>query len=74
MIKLTPAEYVIYRFGGVRKSARALEVAPSTVCAWKREDQYGVSGLIPTHMQRRILKRAKQLKLDINTHDIIYGR
>jgi len=74
MGKLTPAEYVIYRFGGVRKTARALGYSAPAICSWKREDQYGVKGLIPTHAQRSVLKKAKTLKLDINTHDIIYGR
>lgn len=67
-MQLSPTEYVIYRFGGVRATARALEMGPSSVSKWKKKKH------IPASKIPRILEKAKELQLDIRANDLIYGR
>ena len=47
-MKRTPAETVIYKFGGVVKASRALGVGHSVVSMWKQK------GLIPAKHQDRV--------------------
>lgn len=45
---MTPAEVVIDVFGGIRATARVLDVEPSTVCRWTWERRRGgTGGLVP---------------------------
>ena len=72
---LTPAEYVIHQFGGVRKAARAIGRAPSSVSKWqKHEGPYTEPGAIPTHIHKKILLTAAKLNIDIKPEDLILGR
>lgn len=50
---MTPAEVVIDVFGGVRATAKAAELAPSTVCRWMQpRKRGGTGGLVPqAHFQ-----------------------
>lgn len=74
-MKLTPADFVIQKFGGVRATARALKKSPSSVCKWRtRVTKKGIKGSIPNTAQAIILKRAKQLKVNIKAADLIGGR
>lgn len=66
---MTPAQYVIYVFGGVRKTARALHRDPAGVTRWKKS-----SGNVPNLAQRQILDVAEKMGLDITPNDLIYGR
>ncbi len=66
--ELTPAEFVIYRFGGVGKLARALNLHRSTISKWK-----GMEG-IPSPWLRPILEKAKSTGMDITANDLIMGR
>lgn len=65
---LTPAQFVIKRFSGIRPLARAINRQPSTVHSWK------VRGTIPTDMQALILTIAIKQKLDIKPQDLVVGR
>lgn len=71
---LSPAEYVIREFGGVRKTARAIGRAPSSVCLWtKPKEQKGRGGLIPVGCQKKILEVARAWGLDITPEDLVLG-
>ena len=67
MPKLTPAEYVIEVFGGVRATARAIGYDPSSVSRWKR------TGKIPSASQPRLLDAAKKSGLKLSPHALILG-
>lgn len=72
---LTPAEFVIYRFGGVHATARAIGRTPASVCKWQKPRKWkGSKGYIPVEAQKRILKVASDLQLDITLEDLHYGR
>ena len=71
---LSPAEYVIHVFGGVRATARAVEKYPSTICKWKRAKPHGSGGNVPSAAQRIILELAKGNRLDITPDDLAWGR
>jgi hypothetical protein len=73
-MQLTPAEYVIYAFGGVRATARAIGRAPASVCKWQKDRHNGLRGIIPHDIHRKILEVAKQKNKDITPNDLIYGR
>lgn len=64
---MTPAQYVIYVFKGVRATARAVGRTPSSVSKWQK-------ARIPSAAHRRILDIAKEKDLDIQPQDLIYGR
>lgn len=68
MIQMSPAEYVIQVFGGVRATGRAIGRDATSVFLWKG------NGRIPTANLRKILKVAKLKKLDITAEDLILGR
>lgn len=69
-LKLTPAEYVIKTFGGVRATARAIEYTPEAISKWR----YQGKGRVPTSAQELILDKADEMGLDIKPRDLIYGR
>ena len=69
-MRLSPAEFVIHQFGGVRKTARALDKTPSTISKW----QHNNSGVIPTKNMVSILSKADSLGLDITADDLVHGR
>jgi hypothetical protein len=72
---MTPAEYVIKIFGGVRAAAKAIGRDPSTVCSWKRpKSRKGCDGDVPGNLHRRILLIASQRDLDLTSEDLIFGR
>ena len=67
---LTPVEYVIRIFGGVRATARALGYYPSAVSRWRKRKDY----TIPSSSHKKVLETAKRKKLDLTAHDLIYGK
>ena len=72
---LSPAEYCIKIFGGVRATARALRRSPSTVSKWRKSrKEGGTGGQIPTMIQPKVLKIAAARKLPITAEDLINGR
>lgn len=68
--KLSPAEYVIKVFGGVRKTAAALGYVPSAISKWRWQG----GGNIPTVAQELIYDIAREQGLDITAEDLIKGR
>lgn len=72
---MNPAEYVIHVFDGVRATARAIGRSPSSVSKWQKpRAERGCNGQIPSAAQLLILKKAKELALDVTPDDLIYGR
>jgi len=74
-VALSPAEYVIRVFGGVRKTARAVGRSPASVSKWRaKKKNNGSGGRIPTAAAERILSIAKETGLDITPFDLLCGR
>lgn len=74
-MQLSPAEYVISIFKGVRATARAIGRAPASVSNWRRSvKEGGTGGQIPSAAQRKILQLARIHKLDITPNDLAFGR
>ena len=74
-IYLTPAEVVVRSFGGIIKTAKALDLPKQTVAYWfnpkKRKKQFG---LIPTQLQKKIYLTAKEKNVHLSAKDLILGR
>lgn len=74
-VKYSPAEYVIYAFGGVTKLAKAIGRCPSSVSRWPLPKSCkGCDGYVPREAQRIILQYANENGLDVTAHDLILGR
>lgn len=74
-VHLSPAEYVIFCFNGVRATARAIGRTPSAVSKWQKyKDKDGRVGGVPRGVQSEILAAAKRLDVDITADDLVYGR
>lgn len=72
---LSPAQYVIELFGGIRATSRAVGASPETVRKWREpKERRGCGGLIPSGWQVHILAYAGLHGLDITPADMIYGR
>lgn len=75
---LSPADYIIHIFGGVRATARAIGRTPPTVSKWQRghtQKGHKVStGALPADVLKPILEKAKADNLDITAEDLILGR
>lgn len=72
---MTPAEYVITVFGGVRAVARAIDQSPSSVSRWRKpRNEKGCDGEIPRGARKPILKAARESGLDVTSHDLDFGR
>ena len=57
---MTPAEVVIDTFGGIRATARALDIAPSTVLRWSLpRKRGGRCGMVPQVYVSRLLEAAR---------------
>ncbi|MBA3755318.1 MAG: hypothetical protein H0X02_03405 [Nitrosomonas sp.] len=69
-MKLSPTEYVIQVFEGVRATAKAIGFDASNISKWRKYRH----GLIPHAAQIAILKTAKERGLDITGEDLILGR
>jgi len=72
---LSPADYVVRIFGGVRKTAKAIGRSPASVSKWKKPvAAKGCGGDIPRLAQQAVMHVAKLTKLDITPNDLMYGR
>lgn len=76
-IKVTPIDYVIHAFSGVRPLARRVKRDPSTISRLRRrKDRDGNVGLIPDRLQRAILRAAEQgesLRVPITPEHLVQG-
>lgn len=72
---MNPAQYIIFFFGGVRATARAVGCTPSAVSKWtKPKSEHGSGGQIPAGSREIIIALAKAHRLDITANDLVYGR
>lgn len=72
---LTPAEWVVRVFGGIRPAARALGKTPQAIGFWLRpKSRKGTDGRVPSKAQQGVLRVAKRLHLDVTEADLINGR
>lgn len=67
MAKLSPAEFVTYKFGGTRATGRLLGISHNAVVMWKR------TGNIPEGRYQQILKIAKKQKVSITPKNLVLG-
>ena len=65
---LNPAEFVIYKYGGLRRAARVIGLDPSSVSKWQ------LKGTIPSGHQKNIILKAREAGLRITASDIIFGK
>ena len=74
-MKMSPAEYSIFVFGGIRQMSRIINRSPAAICRWKSpRSKKGCGGRMPMAAQHEILKVAKKFKLPITPADLVYGR
>ncbi len=72
---LSPADYVVRVFKGVRATARLIGRSPTSVSKWTMpKAKRGSNGMIPSQAQRIILLKARALGLDLTAEDLILGR
>lgn len=75
MPMLTPAEFVIRTFGGVRATARLVGRSQPSVSAWRRpKSRKGTGGSIPAGLYLVILRIARSRRMDVGASDLISGR
>lgn len=61
---MNSVDLVISRFGGIRKTARALDMHASSVLRWKK------SGTVPLHRWMAVLCAAKQHNVQLDLMDL----
>jgi hypothetical protein len=67
-LRLTPADFVIGKLGGVRQAAKKLKYSPSAVSRWRTS-----GGEIPTKARKKILKYSGDHELEITPDHLEYG-
>ncbi len=69
---MSPADKVIAAFGGVRATARALDINSSSVSRWRMPaDKRGLGGRVPSVQQGKILRLARERGLGLRAEDLI---
>lgn len=63
-----PAEWVTYRFGGVRKLAEAINLSPSAVSRWKKGQGY-----IPKKREQAIMAAAELAGIALQYEEVLFG-
>ena len=68
----SPADKVIAAFKGVRATARALGLDPSSVARWpKPKNARGLGGKVPSAHQEKILRLSSERALGLTAEDLI---
>lgn len=69
---MTPAAYVIEKFGGIRPLARAIGRDPSSVQLWKiPHTRGGGGGAIPSKAQTAIIAASRKLGIQIDPAKLV---
>lgn len=68
-VHLSPGEYAIKVFGGVRAMARAAQVVPSTAARWRKHPDR-----MHQRAQRNLIEAAVRAGLDLTPADLVLGR
>ena len=72
---MTPVAVVIDVFGGIRPTARAIGVAPSTVLRWGTSTRGGrIPGTVPHPYLRRLLDAALAMDKRLTLPELVWGR
>ena len=72
---MTPAEVVIDTFGGVRKTARIVNVNASTVCRWLQpRSRGGTGGMVPDTHHATLLAAAAAAGKILSAQSLTIGR
>ena len=70
--QLSPAREVVAKCGGVRATARALELHPSAVSKWRvSSKQKGTGGRIPQRHWQALLAHAKKERIELTLSDLV---
>lgn len=70
--QLSPAKEVVAKLGGVRATARVLQLNPSAVSRWMMpHKKRGTGGHIPQRHWPAILEHAKKEKIKIALRDLV---
>ncbi|MFO0268969.1 MAG: hypothetical protein ACK53W_00310 [Gemmatimonadota bacterium] len=69
--RLEPARTVVTRIGGVRATARILDIAPSAVSRWMLpRAKGGTNGAVPLKHWQRLLNHAKRESIPLTVNDL----
>lgn len=66
--KLSPAQCVVKAFGSIYAIAKKVGIDRGNTSKWVRR------GLVPTHLQKPILLKARQDGLELTAEELILGR
>jgi transposase-like protein len=70
---MSPADKVIAAFGGVRATARALDLNSSSVSRWRMaKEKRGLDGRVPSTKQSAILRISRERGLGLTADDLIH--
>ncbi len=82
-MRLTPADLVIQRFGGLRPAARALDIETSTIMRWRKRSARKAKakrltsptppGTIPSRWHPQILAAALKARVPMTPLELLYG-
>jgi|LauGreDrversion4_2_1035121.scaffolds.fasta_scaffold00574_25 hypothetical protein len=72
MSQLSPAKEIVAKLGGVRATARVLQLNPSAVSRWMMPPKKrGTGGLIPQRHWPAILEHARKERLKLRLADLV---
>jgi hypothetical protein len=72
---MTPAEVVIDCFGGIRATARVVNVNASTVCRWMQaRSRGGTGGMVPPEYGEVLLDTAIRMRKLLTAEHLIRGK
>ena len=72
MSQLSPAKEVVAKLGGVRATARVLQLNPSAVSRWMMPAvKRGTGGLVPQRHWPAILEHAKKERIKLRLDDLV---
>lgn len=70
--QLSPAREVVAKFGGVRATARVLQLNPSAVSRWMMPaKKRGTGGHVPQRHWGALLTRAKKERIELSINDLV---
>ena len=72
---MSPVDVIVDVFGGIRSTARALGVNPSTVLRWGTSRRGGrIPGSIPHEYMLPLLEAAQRRKKRLTLEEVVWGR
>lgn len=72
MTQLSPAREIVQKLGGVRATARILNLNPSAVCRWmKPPAERGTNGLVPQRHWPALIQYAKKERIKLGLRDFV---